>query len=245
MSVAWIESTLYIITERQDGIHLEKMDFGKVDEDDGQYATNLEYRVHLDSLVKLTGSYQPADDTTTWTLPYDQATNGGTYRIVKGGQWGDEAGIQIPVLAQNVDTVITARGDFEDYPVYIGREYLSKYELSEVVLRGGGTQNTVRGARTGGRLQLRRVRIVYTDTGTFQAVIRSQEDTDEYSYTFTSQFLNEATFGRASLDAGVYAFDVGADARNAQISIESLSFLPFTLSNAEWEGRFYQRSVQA
>jgi hypothetical protein len=244
LDASWIESILYVLVSRQDGIHLEKIDFGKIDEDEAAFTENLGYRVHLDSLVHLTGTYDAPSNITTWTLPYDQATNGGTYRIIRGGEWDAARGSQINVLSQATDLSITALGDFTAAPVYIGREYTSTYELSEIVLRGG-TGDTAKGARIAGRLQLRQGRIVYANTGTFNVRLLSQDDDDEYSVTFVSQFLNQAIFGATGLDDGVFTFHIGADARNARIIIDSASFLPFTLANAEWEGRFFQRSSQA
>jgi len=246
LSADWIESTCYLLIERQDGVHLEKIDFGKTDEDEERSTiSDLGYRVHYDSLVYLTGTYDAGTGLTTWVLPYDQATNGGEFAIVKGGAWENDRASTIAVADASTDGVITAVDDWTAFPVYIGRKYASSYEMSEPVLRGGGTADSAKGARIGGRLQLRKGRVVYADSGFFQVKILSREDTDEYINTFTSQFINEALIGATGLDDGVFQFDIGADARNARIIFYSDSFLPYTLANAEWEARFYQRSEQA
>ena len=243
LSVDWIESVLYLLIERQDGVHLEKIDFGKSDEDEGAFAANLGYRVHLDSLLSLTGVYDAPSDTTTWTIPYDQATNGGTYQIVKGGAWGSERGSVIPILNQAVDLVITATGDHSAQAVYIGRLFDWSYELSQIHLRS--RDGTVDRGRLVGRLQLRKGQVVYKDTGTFDVEIRSREDSEVFTETFTSQFLNQAIFGPTGLDDGVFDFDIGGDSRNVRVIFTGESFLPAQLSAVEWEGRYVQRAEQA
>jgi len=199
--------------------------------------------VHLDSLLSLTGSYSGVLDETTWTIPYDQATNGGTYQIIKGGAWGALRGSSIPIKSAAVDLSITAQGDHSAFAVYIGREYTWSYELSQIHSRpreGNGDRG-----RIGGRLQPRTGRVTYRDTGTFDVEVRSTEDDDVYSQTFTSQFLNQAVFGPTGLDSGTFEFHIGGDSRNVRVIFTGTSFLPARLSALEWTGRFRQHPDQA
>ena len=234
LDVSWIDSIAYLLIERTDGVHLEKIDLGKRVED-----SVLGYRVHLDSLVSLTGVYDGITDETTWTLPYAQASNGGTYKIVKGGAWGNNRGSYIPVRSQATDGIITARGDYSAYPVYIGLEYYSTYELSEIVNRDSSGV----AKRLSGRLQLRRAKVFFKETGTFDAIILSDEDEDEYLETYTSQFVNQAILGPTQLATGEFTFAIGGDSRNVRVAFRSNSFLPFNLSLLEWEGRTAQHST--
>ena len=236
VSADFIGPKLYLVIERQDGLHFEVLDFGKASED-----ANLDFRVHLDSLVELTGVYAVGPDETTWTIPYDQATNGGTYRVITSGDWGDDKGRQITVKDASVDLSITATGDWSTHSVYIGAEYESTYELSEIVVRNRNTQSSA-GALASGRLQLRKGRVVYEDSGTFDVNVTSTEDSDTYAVTFTSQYVNQAILGPITLADGVFDFDIGGHSRNVRIAFTSLSFLPFTLAAIDWEGWFYQRS---
>jgi len=244
--IEWSESVAWVVLEQPDGsVHIEKMNFGASDEDNAAFTSNLGYRVYLDSLVSLTGTYDVGTDITTWTMPYPQATIGGTYNIVRGGAWGTSRGTLITVNDASVDLTVNAIGDYSAYPVYIGRQFLSTYELSTITLRGGGTANSARGARIGGRLQLRRARALYEGTGTFDVVTLSNDDDDEYRQTFTSQFLNEATFGATQLDDGVFDFAIGGDAENVRLVFEADSFLPAGISLISWEGRYFARATSA
>ncbi len=241
----WIESIMHVFLERADGtMHMEKIDFGKVDEDDGAFTDNLGYRVYLDSLIDVAGTYDLPTDRTTWTIPYDQASIGGTYVIVRGGAWGDDRGSVIAIEDDTVDGTITALGDHTAFNVYIGREFLSTYEFSQFVLRGG-TGETAKGARISGRLQLRRGRIAYSDTGTFDVEVTSTEDDDVYGETFTSQFINQAVYGATGLDDGVFDFTIGGDSRNVRVTLKARTFLPAGFASLDWEARYFQRSSQA
>ncbi len=237
VAAEWIDSILYALIHRQDGLHLEKLDFGKTDEDEGAGVTPLGYRVHLDSLVSVSGSYSPPPvDYTTWVLPYDQATNGGTYKIAKGGAWGATRGEAITVLSAGVDGFIQASGNFSSQPVYIGREYESSYEFSEPVIRETSATSK-KAARLSGRIQVLHGRLVYKDTGSFDVEVRSKKDSDVYTDTFTGDDSPQ------EMADGVFSFYVGGDSKNARIILLSNSHLPFKVSSFEWDGRFVQRST--
>lgn len=240
----WVESVLYLNILRSDGVHLEKIDFGKIDEDEGGPATPLGHRVHLDSLLSLTGTYDSAAGTTSWTIPYDQFTEGGEYQVVRGGAWGNRSGSVIGALVNETDGTLSAPGNHTAFPVYIGRRYQSAYEFSQFVMRNTSNERGVEGARTSGRLQLRQGRVLYNRTGTFDAYVTSTEDDDIYGETFTSQYVNQAIAGRSALDDGLFEFHIGGDSRNVRVRLESNSFLPAAFASFEFDARFYQRTTQ-
>lgn len=242
----WINSVLYLVVQRGDGVHLEKYDFGRLDEDFGRGTSDtVGHRIHLDSLLYLTGTYDVVADETTWTIPYDQATIGGTYRIVKGGAWGDERDSVVSVKDASVNGTITATGDFSANPVFIGREYVWTYELSQIHLRDTQARRSTGRGRLVGRLQLRRGRVVYEQTGTFKVEIRSREDSDVYTNEFTSQFVNQAVIGPTVLDDGVFEFDIGGSSEHVRVIFTGSSFLPARLTSFEWDARYYSPTNQA
>jgi hypothetical protein len=237
--MGFIESVLYLLLRRTDGVYLEKMDFGVDDEDRGAGATPLGHRIHLDSLVALSGSYSVVTDTTRWTAPYDLDQNGGEYRLARGGAWGDQRGGTITLDPSSSGTSVAAQGDWSDHPVYLGQVYDSTYTLSEVVMRksDGGA------GRVQGRLQLRRGHFVYSSTGTFDVEVSSVDDGDTYRYPFVPITVGGSSLGLSPLDDGVFEFDIGAHSESVRISVKSDSHLPFELSAFSWEGRFYSRSA--
>ncbi len=242
IDIGWIRSKLYLFVHRQDGMHIEVMDFGKSVEH-----VNFPHRCHLDSQLSLTGVYAAGPDETTWTIPYDQVTNGGTFQIVTGegfGTAGDERGQIVPIKSQ-ADLSIVAEGDWSAAACYIGRVYESTYEFSEFVLRE--SQRKGGGAVFGDRLQLKRANLVYEDTGTFDVEVtsRDDDDADTYSDTFTSEFINQSLIAPRGLESGLFEFDITGNSADVILTVKSSSPLPFILSALRWEGRFFQRSASA
>lgn len=237
----FIESKMYILVQRDDGLHLQVFDFGKEDEDEGAGATPLGYRVHLDGLVALTGVYNPVTDFTTWTLPYTRDPDA-TYMAVRGGAWGTGRGSSITLLPYNsfIPTIVLGEGDQSAHPAYIGKVYNSEWDPSEAVLTSGRQGGPA--AHAGGRLQLYRGRVGYLDTGAFDAVITSTEDAEEYVTPFRTNIVNVSTLSAVGLDTGVFDFAIGGHSKKTRVGLKSAGFLPCTFTSYEWEGRYVQRS---
>jgi hypothetical protein len=236
LNIDFIGDSLYMLVERDDGVHLEKLDLESLD--DGL----LGHRCHLDSLCTATGVYVSGTDTTTWTLPYDQ--EGGVFEVVRSGAagWGDDKGQTIPNIDYTTTAgVITVTGDFSDASCLIGRKFESLYEPSQVVLDdGGGDQSK---PFLSGRLQIRRWKVLYKNTGKFDVYVTHREDDDyEYEYEFVSRIVDHAPIGPTELTDGTFEFDVGGSADGVQIKFKSDSFLPFTFTSMEWEAFYFHRA---
>lgn len=238
VSADWMGSVLYLMIHRQDGLHLEKMDFGKTDEDEDAGATPLGYRVHLDSMISVTGTYDAGLNLTTWITPYDNLTNGGTFMGVKGGAWTTTRGAIIESHAVlKADLAFVATGNYTAFPVYIGRAYTSTYELSQPVLKETSTTSR-RPARLAGRLHVTQARVAYDDTVAFSTAIASRED----ALSHTDEF--ESPDGVSTPTEGVFAFAVGEDSRHVRILLYGVDCYPFKFSAVELDGRFTQHTTQ-
>lgn len=238
----FIETKLYVLTQRTDGLHLHVMDFGKTDEDEGLGSTPLGYRVHLDDLVQLTGVF--AAGFTTWTLPYTMPGDG-EYIVVKDGSWGNTRGAIILNAVSGYPTfptIITAEGDYSAHPCYIGRIYNSEWDPTEATFAEGRANSSSPGARIAGRLQLFRGRVQYLNTGAFDVVITSTEDDDEYGVEFRTNVINQSILGAVAIETGVFDFAIGGNSKTTRVSLQSASFLPCAFTAYEWEGRYVQRS---
>jgi len=231
----WIESTLYLVIQRADGLHLEKIDFGKLDEDEGQGPAPLGHRVHLDSLVEVTGNYNGGTQETSWNLPYNPLANGGEYVIVRGSEWDEDSGLVIRQIPSASPYVLRADGDWTDHPVYIGRTYTSNYQMSQIVKRDADGFGEI-----GGRLQLRRGHVVHADTGAFDVEVSSDEDDNVSTVSFLPQRVGGSLVGRVIPSDGNFQFYIGGKNEDVRIRFTSDSFLPFKLSAVNWEGRYYR-----
>jgi hypothetical protein len=241
LSADFIDSVMYLFIARGSTIHLEKADFAKVEED-----STLGYRVHLDSLVELTGT-PIGGGTTTWFTPaYSPTDLAGAYRVIKTGAWGADRGQEIPVVAIIAGTII-CNGDQTANPVYVGRVYDRTLELSEQFVRTGRTGRS-ENAIIEGRLNLKRGKVAVKDSNAFDVEIRSRRDpsavdieplaAEDFDVVNGDKYTNPVE--------GVLDFTIGDDARDARILFVNSADYPWLpigkLSRVSWTGRFFQAS---
>lgn len=230
------DNVLYVVIERSDGLHLEKMDLAET-------ATGiLDYTVHLDSQVQILGSYNAGMDETTWTLPYNQLLMDETKMaaVASGSGWAaDKLGEVIPNLVVTTGGTIMAPGDWTDGTVSIGRRYTSTLELSRIFIKER-TDVTVRPTTTG-RLQLRKGRVFLTNTGFIEVVVTNTEEDDSYTYPFTGVAVGQTDVDEQPFVSAFHGFDIGGENRNARITLQSDSHLPAIVTGLEWEGFWFRR----
>jgi len=166
LNVDVIDSSLYLLVLRSDGVYLERIDLT-----DDPTLTALGFTCMLDSRVKLTGVYSAG--TTTWTLPYKHADVADLV-IVKGEDWTSEEGSTIAVSALTGTHAVEATGDYSTHDVYIGVPYTFRYRLSEQFLRKD-EQNAADSPILQGHLILRSMWLRYYDTGYLRAEVTPRE----------------------------------------------------------------------
>jgi len=127
--------------------------------------------------------------------------------------------------------------------VYAGVPYTFLYEFSEQLMKSNNTSITT------GRLQIKSMAVVYSDTGYFEVTVIPHKTLPvavrkSYTRAFTGRVIGAGTnvLGTIPLDSGSYSFGVQANAKNAQIKITSDSFLPCEFQSAELESEFVLRS---
>lgn len=127
--------------------------------------------------------------------------------------------------------------------VYAGVPYTFLYEFSEQLMKSNNNSITT------GRLQIKSMAVVYSDTGFFEITVVPHKTLPvavrkSYTRAFTGRVVGAGTniIGTVPLDSGSYSFGVQANAKNAQIKITSDSFLPCEFQSAELESEFVLRS---
>jgi hypothetical protein len=239
LNAEFVESTLWIVLRRSDGIYLERMDI-----EPGLFTDGLRFNIHLDRRIRCsdcTKTYNPVTKRTTITLPY---VDSGAYQAVVvengprppgfilDGQW--EASNQISVL-----------GDYTTATLEVGRVYSMIYDFSPLLIRqeasGGGQV-----ANSEGRIQLRRMLLNYADTGYFRILVTpSRRDT--YEYRFTGRVLGSANtlLGESGIETGSFSFPIMSNNMEVKIQLINDTPLPSRLLNAEWEANFTRRTQRA
>lgn len=245
LGMRWIGSSLYLVCYRANGplIFLQKIDMRKLQDGD------MGYRVYLDGIKSITGSYDAVNDVTNWTLPYGADSDETYFAILGDDTWETKQGKSVPLTVNPGNAVVFATGDFSAYPALVGHSYESAYTFSPAALEV--TDGIAVSAL--GRLYVRTWMISYVNSGYFKVVQtdRSEDNLDDadksinYTDFFTGRQIGgmAGVLGRPVLTDGVFQTGANGEAKNVRLTVSSgTSYLPFTLSAAEWEGYYYQRS---
>ena len=230
LHVGFINSTMYAVIQRADGIYLEKMNL-----QEGFTTSGFTYELLLDRQVTLTGAYNSVTNVTTFTLPYADA---GEFSVIKGPTWSTNGGARVSVTRGISTSTVEATGDFSAAPCIVGRNYEMRYRFSEQHVRD---QKGV--AVQSANLALRNMSISYADSGFFQVEV-TPRGRDKYTYKFTGGVLGDisTTIGQVSIDSGSFKFPVRTKSKGAVIEIVSDNHLPCKLQAAEWVGEYVKQS---
>lgn len=238
-NIDFLDSTLYILVQRSEGLFIETLDFAP-----GQADTDSTFKIALDRRIKETQCtsrvYSATTDKTTITLPYNIA-GGTTMQVVSRATSSVEAGIMYNITSTTTNTLVVS-GDLSSAPVWIGEKYTSLYKFSEIHLQ----QPSQRGGMAvvmGGRYQLRYGSLLYEDSGFFKVKVTPKYQT-AYEYPFTGRILGAGSnlVGSPSIESGKFDFPLMGKHDDITIEIENDSPLPSRLLAAEWEASYNPRS---
>jgi hypothetical protein len=120
----------------------------------------------------------------------------------------------------------------------VGRKYTFKYQFPTFYVREQKSSGNASTINTG-RLQLKKMSIVFGDTGFFTVNLTPLARTTSV-YKFTGQVLGSSTFtiGQPNLESGTFKFPIQCKNTDAVIFISTDSYLPCNFLSAEWEGVF-------
>jgi hypothetical protein len=230
---------LYLIVERNSLWYLEKMPLGEPAQDtDGTPAQTLGYSVRLDRKQKIQGVYDGATNTTTWTVPFEDAT---LDEVVLAATWDTATikagGTRIPNLTVAVGsnvTTLTADGDWENNadgdnaPAYIGVSYEAEEELSELFVR------SQQGQILHGNTQIMRGRVRHRDSGGYKVKI-TPEGRSELTKEYVVPFVGSTPIDGDQLDDfGEFQFRILAHSRNLRIKLVNDTPFPTAWVDAEF-----------
>lgn len=233
LSATFVESEMYMIINRADGLYMEKMSIAL-----GDIGDEEPFTVHLDRKQLIKAEDLTFDGTNTrlslgW-LPTD-----GDYAAVVAVDQPKKAGILDPVKVDGAGAYIP--GDFSNCDIIVGRKYKFRYRFSPVMIRTQSGQGQK--ADTVGRLQVRRMQVNYDETGYFQVLV-TPHGRDTYTYTYTGKTLgvDSSNLGSIGIEDGTFSFRVNSRNTTVDIEIVSDSPLPCSFTSADWEGMYVRRS---
>jgi len=237
----FIESDLYAVIEREDGVYLEVCSLAP-----GYRTPGLDFAIHMDRLSTQNQVFNLIYDgtNTTFELAYKTASID-QLQVVTGQAGSLPGGIILKAQVDNsgIWTKVTVPNrDLRNEAFAVGITYEFRYRLSQLALREpspGGGQKTV----TSGRTQIRKVKALYAASGYFRAEVTPFRR-PTYEYVWAGRKVGSARnpIGSTAIDGGEFDFPVLARNDNVSIEFVSDSFLPVSLLGAEWECYFTTRS---
>lgn len=235
LNCEFIETTLWLVVKRSDGVFLERLDI-----ETGVNDAGLPMVVHLDRRLTETKVQSLSFDGTytTFSLPYVLPDPQALKIVSRPGNADIAPGKVIPYTVTG--GVYRVRANLTHF--YAGIDYEHRYTLSPLLVRedaaGGG-----RVANTEGRIQLRRALINYADTGYFRVEVTPFRR-DLYRYVFTGRVVGSARnlIGSPSVETGSFPFPIMANNMQVKIEFVNDSHLPSRLLNLDWEALYSVRT---
>ena len=237
LNAEFIQSILYMVVSRPDGVYFESIDFST-----GYIGTGEPFTVYLDRKVFVTPTVYSGGVTTIdiSTLPFQLID--GTYSLLSQGGGAVPAGTYAAGTINTATNTISFQGDFTGAQCTFGRNYEFIYGVSTLAykLTTAGSQRS----DTEGRLQIRKFSLNYSNTGYIRAEVTPiGRDTVPWVYTGRTLGTTSSTMGAYSISDGKLIIPVVARNTDVTINLINDSPLPSALVSADWEGYYVKRST--
>lgn len=210
-------------------------------------------QVHLDRLLlypecnlgpaKVLTDYDPSTDLTTFTLPYEiQGQARAVIRYVNG----TKEGLLIGSATSGSQIVCERKGDFRNEKIAFGEEYEFMYEFTRFFVPSRDQARTRIVGKQSGRTQLLHMTTYHHNTGAYTVRIkrnnRERDTLHEFRARHPNVSNNRLDTEQSHLESGVFRVPIYSENKACRIMIESKSWLPVTITAANWEGAFSDRS---
>jgi hypothetical protein len=236
----YVDNYLYLLLKRGTNVYLEKV---RCDEEavlSGNTKAMLDKQVFYKvgssgSTVVYSGGF------TTITLPYTYTT---TPQVV--GNNGTEIGINIPVTVVD-STHIKLTGDFTAYDLTVGIPYTMSFTLSSPYVRKATQTGQI--AVLDGRLAVRYLNLVYSQTTYFKATLARKGYPTQYIDKFTTFSANQMDNVNISLGVtpvvdGKLRIPILAHNIDFTLTISNDSPFNCILQSGEWWATYHPRTKQ-
>lgn len=225
LNIDFLDSTLFVVTQRADGVFLDKFRMSPEETDSA-----VGYLVHLDH--KITNAqcnvvYNSFDEETIWNFPF--AMSNVKILNVSGEVYNS---------TQLNTTSIRVAGDLTTASVIMGVPYTSTAELTAPYVRAVKGDREV--ADTTGWLHIADMGVTFRDTGYFLASVASSMGT--YTYPYTGMFTGLTPINADVLHAGVFEFPVDTENNELTITLSTDSHLPCSFVSGSWSGDYVRYS---
>lgn len=231
----FLDNYLYVVVERPDGLHLER-----ILTDENVFRNASDFTAHVDRRIaksKLTFSYNESEDETTVTLPYSTSV------VPECISFQGDVKAFRSVVTKLTNTTFKVDGDIRGASeVIVGIPYTFEYTFSKQYMRkpkaSGGTMLLLEG-----RLQLRYMTIEYHNTAYFKFTV-SQPGRTDVETIFDGRLVGskDAVLGQASFGTGNKRIPLMAFAEDVTLKITNDSPYANAFGSAEWQAIYHPKS---
>ena len=244
--VQFIDNALYMLVTDATGTYF-------VLQLNDEIELRTEPQIHLDRLVqfpapaftapsaRVTGTYDSSTDRTTFTLPYTPREKTlGVVRFTNETRQGLKIG-----ETTTTSMVCSEAGDWTGFELAFGEPYDFEYVFNTAYVPDKNEAETRRMGQLAGRTQILRWTVNHVDTGMYKVRVRRFNRTDDTVKTFRSRrtAVNNSYIGYSNdwLENGSIDVPVCSQNTLCQVSVESDSWLPLTITSASWKGVYSDR----
>jgi hypothetical protein len=244
----FIESQLYIMIERADGIHLEVINLeGSIVETDWEMPILLDSKLYSTDLPLVERADIPSGSggsSTEVTLPYT-VTAADNLQLVYAPNGASKKGTLLTDFTYDntgETTKLIVPENVVNQPFYLGKKYEMRYQFSTFLIKENDASGSQR-SLSQGRLQLRGASIQYAKTGYFRVeVTPSQRGTFSYPYTGIQVGVLSNLLGDIQLSEGSFRFPITSKNDLVDMAVVNDSYLQCHLLSVDWEGYYHLRS---
>ena len=228
MGCEFLEDYLYIVYKTGGQMYLDRMflDTKPVDK------ALLDHRIEQSDL---TLTYNSTANRTEITIPYS------TPATLEFFKMQDPRGQKMNVTKVNNNTYHLANVDATTWQINAGVPYTFEYEFSPQYIRE--STPTGEAAIQEGRVQLRYMSLIYTDSSFFKIQV-TPKNNQTFEHLFNARILadEDNVAGLMPRDTGEFRFPIFAQNDNVEIKIINDSAFPCAFGSMEWTGMYVGKS---
>lgn len=242
LGYSFINSSVYFVLKRADGVFLEKMELDTGYEDGSGTGFNLRAdRKVFSTDASVSAVYDSGTDKTTYTFENHVWKSVPLVVGVLGNSVDNPIGRSMPIdgLPTTYDSnEIVLEGDTTADDFCFGLPYECEYDLSRLVMKVPATNGGGEVPITEGRLQIMWLTLRYADTGYLEVIVTPQGRTPR-TYSFNGRTIgsSEDPMGTIPIDEdGKIRVPIFSRSDRVEIKVRSSDALPFQLISADFIG---------
>lgn len=247
--VGFLDNQLWLVLTYPDGTYSAFIAFDELE-------TLGSEQIYLDRLIQypecngdpqtsndVVATYDPDTRRTTFKLPY--AVSGKARAVVRYTN-GTQEGLMLGEVDSGSTIECDLHGDWTRHKIAFGEDYQFRYEFSTPHVQSADSARSRIVGRVDGRTQLLTFATDHHNTGRYDIRVQRMNRELDSVHKFRSRHLN-VTNNRmdtetSHLETGSFRVPIYSRNINCRIFVESSSWLPVTLTGAQWEGAYSNRA---